>query len=140
MIGKTDKNPQLNIFRTPLVSVINMKHEFVELAQRINWKSIEKDFAVNRKKKYSDFGKMKCSKFGNKSSFAYTRGSGIIVGAMAIEGNTYDGHTLKPQLDQVKELTGGRIKKAIVDKGYQIKGGIRGVDIVMPKNLKRESY
>jgi IS5 family transposase len=78
--------------------------------------------------------------FGNKSSFAYTRGSGIIVGAMAIEGNAYDGHTLKPQLDQVKELTGGRIRKAIVDKGYQIKGGIRGVDIVMPKNLKRESY
>jgi len=24
--------------------------------------------AVNRKKKYSDFGKMKCSKFGNKSA------------------------------------------------------------------------
>ena len=23
---------------------------------------------VNRKKKYSDFGKMKCSKFGNKSA------------------------------------------------------------------------
>ena len=78
--------------------------------------------------------------FGNKSSFAYTRGSGIIVGAMAIEGNAYDGHTLKPQLEQVKELTGGKIRKAIVDKGYQIKEGIRGVDIVMPKNLKRESY
>lgn len=75
--------------------------------------------------------------FGNRSSFAYTRGSGIIVGAMTIEGNAYDGHT---QLEQVKELTGGRIKNAIVDKGYQIKGGIRGVDIVMPKNLKRESY
>jgi IS5 family transposase len=78
--------------------------------------------------------------FGNKSSFAYTRRSGIIVGAMAIEGNAYDGHTLKPQLDQVKELTGGRIRIAIVDKGYQVKGGIRGIDIVMPKNLKRESY
>jgi len=26
--------------------------------------------------------------FGNKSSFAYTRGSGIIVGAMAIDGNS----------------------------------------------------
>ena len=39
MIGKTDKNPQLNVFRTPLVSVINMKHELAELAQRIDWKS-----------------------------------------------------------------------------------------------------
>jgi len=78
--------------------------------------------------------------FGNKSSFAYTRGSGIIVGAMAVEGNAYDGHTLKPQLQQVKELTGGKIKKAIVDRGYKVKGGIPGVDIVMPKMLKRESY
>jgi IS5 family transposase len=53
MIGKTDKNPQLNVFRIPLVSVINMKHELVELAQRINWKSIEKDFGSY----YSDMGR-----------------------------------------------------------------------------------
>lgn len=52
----------------------------------------------------------------------------------------YDGHTLELQLDQVKELTGGKIRKAIVDRGYRVKGGIRGVEIVMPKNLKRESY
>jgi IS5 family transposase len=78
--------------------------------------------------------------FGNKSSFAYTRKSGIIVGAMAIEGNIYDGRTLKPQLDQVEDLTGGKVKKAIVDRGYKVKGGIEDVDIVMPKNLKRESY
>lgn len=43
--------------------------------------------------------------FGNKSSFAYTRESGIIVGAMAVEGNAYDGNKLKPQLEKVKELT-----------------------------------
>lgn len=78
--------------------------------------------------------------FGNKSSFAYTRKSGIIVGAMAVEGNAYDGHTLEPQLEQVKELTGGKIKKAIVDRGYKVKGGIPDVDIVMPKALKTESY
>jgi transposase, IS5 family len=78
--------------------------------------------------------------FGNKSSFAYTRKSGIIVGALAIEGNIYDGRTLKPQLDQVEDLTGGKVKKAIVDRGYKVKGGIADVDIVMPKNLKRESY
>jgi IS5 family transposase len=59
---------------------------------------------------------------------------------MAVEGNAYDGHTLKPQLEQVKELTGGKIKKAIVDRGYKVKGGIQGIDIVMPKMLKRESY
>jgi hypothetical protein len=42
-------------------------------------------------------------------------------------------------LEQIKELTGGRIRKAIVGRGYKVKGGIRGVDIVMPKMLKRES-
>ncbi len=78
--------------------------------------------------------------FGNKSSFAYTRKSGIIVGAMAIEGNAYDGHTLKPQLLQVRELTGGKIKKAIVDRGYRVKGKIGSIEIVMPEVLKKESY
>ena len=52
MTGKTDKNPQLNVFRTPLASVINMKHELVELVQRIDWKSTEKDFAPY----YADLG------------------------------------------------------------------------------------
>jgi IS5 family transposase len=78
--------------------------------------------------------------FGNKSSFAYTRKSGIIVGAMAIEGNIYDGRTLKPQLAQVKDMTDGKVKKVIVDKGYKVPGGIPGIDIVMPKVLKGESY
>ena len=53
MIGKTESNPQLNVFRIPLVSVINMKHEFVELAQQIDWKSIEKDFGSH----YSEMGR-----------------------------------------------------------------------------------
>ncbi len=59
---------------------------------------------------------------------------------MAIEGNFYDGHTIKPQLLQVRELTGGIIKKAIVDRGYRIKGNIGSIEIVMPKVLKKESY
>ena len=78
--------------------------------------------------------------FGNKSSFAYTRQGGIIVGAMAIENNAFDGHTLKPQLNQVKELTGGKIKKAIVDRGYRGCDKIGITEVVMPKTLKRESY
>jgi len=38
-------------------------------------------------------------------STSVTFESGIIVGAMAVEGNAYDGHTLESQLKQVKELT-----------------------------------
>jgi hypothetical protein len=67
-----------------------------------------------------------------------TRGSWII--AMPIGGNAYDNHTLEPHLEQVKDLTRGKIKKAIVNMGCKVKGGISGVDIVMLKMLKGESY
>lgn len=78
--------------------------------------------------------------FGNKSSFAYTRKSGIIVGAMAVEGNMYDGHTLDPQLKQVNKLTGCKTKKAIVDRGYKGKEMIGSTEVVLPITKKKESY
>lgn len=36
----------MNVFRTPLVNVINMKHELVLLAQIIDWEKIGKEFSV----------------------------------------------------------------------------------------------
>jgi IS5 family transposase len=78
--------------------------------------------------------------FGSKSSFAYSRNGGILLGAMTVEGNMYDGHTLRPQLDQVRELTGKTPKKAIVDRGYRGNERIGKTEVVMPKQLKRESY
>ena len=54
--------------------------------------------------------------------------------------NTYDGHTLRPQLLQVRELTGGIIKKVIVDRGYKKKEQIGSIEIVMPIANKKESY
>lgn len=77
--------------------------------------------------------------FGNKSSFAYTRQGGIIVGALAFENNPFDGHTLLPQLEQVEELTGLQPRYAIVDRGYRGQNQIGNTNVVMPKNLKRES-
>ena len=46
MKGKNIKNPQLNVFRVPLVSVINMEHELVLLAHRIDWGKVENDFSI----------------------------------------------------------------------------------------------
>ena len=46
MKGKIIKNPQLNVFQIPLISVINMDHELVILAQRIDWKSVDKEFSI----------------------------------------------------------------------------------------------
>ena len=46
MKGKFIKHPQLNVFQTPLVSIINMDHELVLLANRIDWKSVDKEFSI----------------------------------------------------------------------------------------------
>jgi IS5 family transposase len=46
MKGKYIKHPQLNVFQIPLVSVINMDHELILLAQRIDWKSVDKEFSI----------------------------------------------------------------------------------------------
>src|SRR4030066_1999261 len=46
MKGKIPKNPQLNVFRVPLVSIINMEHELVLLTQRIDWEKVENEFSV----------------------------------------------------------------------------------------------
>lgn len=53
MVGKIDKNPQLNIFEIPLKSFINLNHELCILASEIDWDSIEKEFSVY----YTDFGR-----------------------------------------------------------------------------------
>ena len=46
MKGKNIKNLQLNVFRVPLVSIINMEHELVLLAGRIDWELVDRDFSV----------------------------------------------------------------------------------------------
>jgi IS5 family transposase len=46
MLGKSDKNLQLNLMETPLAHFIHPGHELCLLADKINWKEIEKDFAV----------------------------------------------------------------------------------------------
>ena len=54
--------------------------------------------------------------FGNKASFAKTD-SGVIVAALGFR-DEYDGHTLKPTLEQIERLTSKTPKRAKVDRGY----------------------
>ncbi len=54
---------------------------------------------------------------GNKVSITYTQNTGVIVGAMSFR-NEYDGHTLRPALQQVQQLTGKAPQTATVDRGY----------------------
>lgn len=44
MLGKTEKNPQLNLMEVPLVHFIQADHSLCQLAKKINWEAVEKDF------------------------------------------------------------------------------------------------
>jgi len=74
--------------------------------------------------------------FGNKSGLVITKTSGIIVGALAFEGNPYDGHTLEPQLQQVEDILGVLPKTALVDRGYKGAKKVLGVEIKRPESGK----
>ena len=67
--------------------------------------------------------------FGCKVSMATTAKSCWIVGADAVHGNPFDGHTLKKQIDQVERISGSRPEQVFVDQGY------RGAEH-HPKDLK----
>lgn len=43
MIGKIDKNPQLEMFKVPLKHFINQGHELVLLSRKINWEQLESE-------------------------------------------------------------------------------------------------
>lgn len=71
--------------------------------------------------------------FGAKASIVLTKNSGIIVGALHIPENKYDGHTLPEVLEQTEEVIGKRPKVAICDRGYRGKSRVGDTQIVIPK-------
>ncbi|MCZ6804902.1 MAG: IS5 family transposase [Proteobacteria bacterium] len=91
----------------------------------------------------------KLYEFGVKASIAVTNKEGFVVGAQSCPGNPYDGHTLKPQLQQVEKLTSIMPEYSFVDRGYRghgvtetkvfISGQKRGVTRSIKKALKRRS-
>jgi transposase, IS5 family len=46
MVGKIDENPQLNMFKIPLLHFIKENHELVLLSKKINWQELENDLAI----------------------------------------------------------------------------------------------
>ena len=78
--------------------------------------------------------------YGCKASVSLTQKTGIIVGAMTFEVNVYDGKTLIPVLEQVRQMTDLSPKTATVDRGYQGVSVIEQTSIIRPKKpLKRDS-
>jgi len=43
MLGKTDKNPQLNMYQVPLIQFIDKSHELCQAAEQIDWDELERD-------------------------------------------------------------------------------------------------
>ena len=102
-------------------------------------------------------GKGKAStpyEFGVKVSVVTTNrrapGGQFVLGAKALPGNPYDGHTLQTAIEDTERLTGRTIERAYVDKGYRghdaanphrvfISGQKRGVFGVIKRELRRRS-
>lgn len=56
--------------------------------------------------------------FGTKVSIA-VNSHGVVVGAMNLARNQYDGHTVDDALEQVERITGGHVATAVGDLGYR---------------------
>ncbi len=76
--------------------------------------------------------------FGSKVSITLTRNSGVIIGALNIAANDYDGHTLEPALEQQQRLTGHILKEVAVDRGYRGIKEVRGTAIHTPKPFAKK--
>ena len=70
--------------------------------------------------------------FGTKASVARTRDSGIILGALALPGNPYDGHTIDAVLKQLKRITGTQPDILIADRGYRGEKDFGNTQLVTP--------
>ncbi len=93
----------------------------IVLTQTLNPKAKEKLYSWHAPE-VECIAKGKASKkyeFGCKASFTSTNKSNFIVGAMALHGKPYDGHTLGKVLTQIQNLTGIKPKEVQVDQGYR---------------------
>lgn len=71
--------------------------------------------------------------FGSKVSITVTQKTGVIIGALNIPKNDYDGHTLDAALEQQQRLTGHCLKEVFVDRGYRGRKEVAGTLIHTPR-------
>ena len=76
--------------------------------------------------------------FGSKVSIITTKKTGVIIGALNIEKNDYDAHTVDPAFEQQQRLTGIILKRAFMDRGYRGISQVRGTRIEIPKPFNKQ--
>jgi IS5 family transposase len=76
--------------------------------------------------------------FGTKAVVVTTKKHGVIVGAMSLPKNDYDGHTLGPALEQVQRLVGRAPTRVLVDEGFKGKQRIGDTEIIRPHHLRQK--
>jgi IS5 family transposase len=74
--------------------------------------------------------------FGSKVSVALSKNRNIVLGVVNFKGNPHDSKTIEPTLEQVERLTGKKVQKAIVDRGYKTRRQFGTTEIIAPKPSK----
>jgi IS5 family transposase len=78
------------------------------------------------------------------------KGGQFVLHAKALHGNPYDGHTLGPVIAELQTLTGVKVRRIHVDKGYRghnypdrfkvwITGQVRRVTRAIRRKMKRRA-
>lgn len=81
----------------------------------------------------------KSYEFGTKASIAKTRDSNIIIGALAFETNTYDGHTLPDALAHLARLLDDVPGIALCDRGYRGTTTVGNTQVLSPKPARKNA-
>lgn len=74
--------------------------------------------------------------FGCKTSIVLTHKEGLVLGMQALHGNPFDGHTLADALVHAEKISGERIAKVFVDRGYR-GHGMKDREIVISRSKRK---
>lgn len=77
--------------------------------------------------------------FGSKVSVAMSKEENIVFGVVNYAGNPNDNKTVEDTLKKVEQLTGRKVRAAIVDRGYKSKKWVNGTQIIKPEPLGSNS-